>query len=378
MHRQITLVCATTFAVVILTACERTVALDDVYDTELERFAVETVAEDLENPWSLAFLPDGRMLVTERPGRLRVIETDGEVGQPLAGLPDIVEIGQGGLLDVALDPKFEDNKQIYLSYSGRQDGVLSTHVARAELAEASIENVDVIFQAKIEGSGGRHFGSRLVFDAADSLLITHGDRGSRENGQNRQTHAGAILRVATDGSVPDDNPFVRRSDTLPEIYTLGHRNPQGMTVHPGTGAIWSHEHGPRGGDEVNIIDAGANYGWPVASHGSEYVSGRPVSDTVSRPGMADPVWVWIPSIAPSGMTFYSADQFPAWEGDLFVGALAGAALVRLDVDGETVLSEERMLEGDLGRIRDVRQGPDGLLYLLVDDAEGGVYRLVPA
>lgn len=346
--------------------------------SEQADFLVQEVATGLENPWSLAFLPDGRMLVTERPGRLRLISSDGELSAPLTGLPEIADEGQGGLLDVILDPEFETNNRLYLSYSARTDDSFSTHVATALLRDSQLSEVEEIFKAAVDARGGRHFGSRLAFDQQGHLLITHGDRGDRHLAQDRQSHAGSVIRIATDGTVPADNPYAGQTSTLPTLYTLGHRNPQGMAIHPETGQIWTHEHGPRGGDEINILVPGANYGWPIVSQGAEYASGRPVSDTTSSPGLIDPIHVWIPSVAPSGMAFYTGSLFSDWQGDLFVGALADQSLVRLELDGSTISHEERLLSGDVGRIRDVRQGPDDALYLLIDDADGSLLRLMPA
>jgi len=341
-------------------------------------FAVERVAGGLEHPWGLAFLPDGRMLVTERPGRLRIVEADGSVVEdPVAGVPTAFARGQGGLLDIALDPDFADNRRVYLSYSALTDEGASTHVSRGRLEDGSLEDVEVIFASNGTSTTGRHFGSRLVFDDEGHLYITHGDRGVRANGQDPSNHAGATLRINPDGSVPEDNPFLDRDGYMPELFTIGNRNAQGMAIHPETGRIWQHEHGPRGGDELNIIEAGANYGWPEVSLGAEYTTGRPVAPD-SKPGMVDPIHHWTPSIAPSGMAFYTGDVFPEWRGDLFVGALAFRLLARLELDGEAVTHEERLLEDTLGRIRDVAQGPDGRLYLLTDESDGGIYRLVPA
>lgn len=362
-----------------LTACEgqsgSASSSDQVWKSEQANFRVETVAKGLENPWSLAFLPDGRMLITERPGRLRLVDASGEYSEPLAGLPNVAASGQGGLLDVVLDPDFAGNRTIYLSYSASGPGSYSTNVASARLVNDRLSDVRVIFEAGIDASGGRHFGSRLAFDETGNLLITHGDRGDRDLAQKPGSYAGKVIRIDRYGRVPSDNPFADGTETLPTVFSLGHRNPQGLAIHPQTGDIWAHEHGPRGGDEVNILHAGANYGWPLASHGAEYISGRPVSDDRSLPGMVDPVHVWIPSIAPSGMAFYTGDVFEAWQGDLFVGALAGQSLVRLEIENSRVVGEERLLEGEYGRIRDVRQGPDGSIYLLIDDDDGSILRL---
>ncbi len=341
-------------------------------------FSVEKVTPGLEHPWGMAFLPDGRMLVTERPGRLRLILADGRLDPtPLAGVPTAFARGQGGLLDVALHPEFQENRLVYLSFSRLDGRGAVTAVARGVLGDGGLERTEVIFSSNGRTAHTRHFGSRLAFDEAGRLWVTHGDRGERDLAQDPGSHAGSVLRLTEEGGVPADNPFLGKPGAVPEIYSMGHRNPQGLAIHPETGRVWIHEHGPRGGDEVNIIEAGANYGWPVVSLGREYASGRPVGVT-GAPGMTPPIHVWDPSIAPSGMTFYEGDAFPAWRGDLFVGALAHRLLARLELEDERVVHEERLLEGELGRIRDVAVGPDGFLYLLTDEADGGLFRLVPA
>ncbi len=350
----------------------------DTVKSDEHAFRVVKVVEGLEHPWGLAFLPDGRMLVTERPGRLRVI-TDGKLEpQAVAGLPQIAQHGQGGLLDVALHPNFAQNGLVYLSYAARGGDGVGTEVARGKLAGGRLENVEVIFRQHPKGSGGNHFGSRLVFDHAGFLYITLGERGEQERAQRPDDHAGSVIRLHDDGRVPADNPFVGRPGWKPEKYTLGHRNIQGAAFHPQTGALWTHEHGPQGGDEVNVIRAGANYGWPVITYGANYDTGTKIGEGTAKPGMAQPLYYWVPSIAPSGMAFYSGDKFPRWRGDLFVGALKDQMLVRLRLDGEKVTREERLLKGRLGRIRDVRVGPDGCIYLLTDERNGVLARLEPA
>jgi aldose sugar dehydrogenase len=354
-------------------------AAAQVVKTDEESFRVVTVVERLEHPWGLAFLPDGRMLVTERAGRLRIVGRDGKlVSQPVAGLPKIEEYGQGGLLDVALHPRFAENGLVYLSFAERGDGGYGTAVLRGRLADGTLENVEVIYRQQPKSRGGRHFGSRLVFDRAGFLYVTQGDRGEQERAQVPGDLAGKVVRLHDDGRVPKDNPFVARAGVRPEIFTLGNRNVQGAALHPVTGELWTHEHGPQGGDEVNVLRAGANYGWPVITYGVNYGIGTKIGEGTSKPGLAQPVRYWVPSIAPSGMAFYTGDRFTRWKGDLFVGALRDQLLVRLRLDGERVVKEERMLQGTLGRIRDVRQGPDGYLYLLVDSSSGAIVRLEPA
>lgn len=342
-------------------------------------FRVVKLVEGLEYPWGLAFLPDGRMLVTERPGRLRIIGKDGALEpKPVAGLPQIAAYGQGGLLDVALHPRFGENNLVYLSYAARGEGGVGTEVARGRLSGNQLEDVQVVFRQQPKGSTGRHFGSRLVFDRQGYLYITLGDRGEQARAQKPDDHAGSVIRLHDDGRVPQDNPFVGKPGWKPEKFTLGNRNMQGAALHPQTGILWTHEHGPQGGDEVNVIRPGANYGWPVITHGVEYVIGTRIGEGTQKAGMAQPLYYWVPSIAPSGMAFYTGDRFPRWRGDLFVGALRDEMLVRLKLDGEKVVKEERMLKSALGRIRDVRNGPDGYLYLLTDESRGVLARLEPA
>ena len=358
-------------------------AAGQVVKTEEESFRVVTVTERLEHPWGLAFLPDGRMLVTERAGRLRIVGRDGKLApQPVGGLPKIEEYGQGGLLDVALHPRFAENGLVYLSFADRGDGGYGTAVLRGRLAgpieNARLENVEVIYRQMPKSRGGRHFGSRLVFDRAGFLYITQGDRGEQERAQKLDDLAAKVVRLHDDGRIPQDNPFAGKAGARPEIFTVGNRNVQGAALHPATGELWSHEHGPQGGDEVNVLRAGVNYGWPVITYGANYGTGTKIGEGTSKPGLAQPVHYWVPSIAPSGMAFYTGDRFPRWKGDLFVGALRDQLLVRLKLDGEKVVKEERMLQGTVGRIRDVRQGPDGFLYLLVDSSSGAIVRLEPA
>jgi len=340
---------------------------------------VETVARGLEYPWALAFLPDGRMLVTERPGRLRIVGRDGRVSEPLAGVPEVQARGQGGLLDVALDPRFADNRLVYLSYAEPgADGTAGTAVARGRLGQGRLEDVRVIYQQQPKVRSSLHFGSRLVFARDGTLFVTQGDRGAyRDGAQDLSVGMGKIVRIKPDGSVPRDNPFVGRGGARPEIWSYGHRNVQSAALHPRTGQLWTVEHGARGGDELNRPEAGKNYGWPVITYGIDY-SGARIGEGTAKPGMEQPVYYWDPVIAPSGMTFYTGDAFPDWKGSLFIGSLDQGLLVRLTLKDGRVAREERYL-ADLGeRIRDVRQGPDGLLYLLTDSGDGRVLRVLPA
>ncbi len=353
-------------------------SLPQVVKTREHDLRIVPVVSGLDHPWSMAFLPDGRMLVTERPGRLRIVDQGRLVKGPVSGLPPIEERGQGGLLDVALHPRFAENGLVYLSYAGPGPGGVGTEVARGKLVGRRLENVEILFRMEPKSGARQHFGSRLVFDRQGYLYITLGDRGEMERAQRPGDHAGSVIRLHDDGRVPADNPFVGQKGWKPEKYTLGHRNMQGAALHPRTGELWTHEHGPQGGDEINVIRAGVNYGWPVITYGVNYVTGTKIGEGNRKPGMAQPVHYWTPSIAPSGMAFYTGDAFPRWRGDLFVGALRDEMVVRLRLDGERVVVEERFLKGVLGRIRDVRQGPDGFLYLLTDEDDGALVRLEPA
>ena len=339
---------------------------------------VKTVASGLVHPWGLAFLPDGQMLVTERPGRIRIVTSDGVLSSPLKGVPKPYVSGQAGLLDVALDHDFAANRTLYLCYSADSGG--NAAVARARLNEndTALDDVKVIFRQI--GPGGRaNHGCRIAQSARDGdLYVTLGDHfGPREEAQNLRVDNGKLVRIAPDGSVPSNNPFVGHDDARPEIWSYGHRNGQGLAFNPATGDLWEIEHGPRGGDEVNIIGKGKNYGWPVIGYGIDY-NGAKIHESTSKPGMEQPIKYWVPSIAPSGMAFYTGTLFPAWQGSLFTGALAGKMLVRLSLKGDAVTGEERLLHNLNERIRDVRQGPDGALWLLTDNAAGRILRVSPA
>jgi glucose/arabinose dehydrogenase len=348
-----------------------------VFQSDRHAFRVVVLVEGLEHPWGLAFLPDGRLLVTERPGRLRVIVNGRLDPQPIGGLPAIAAYGQGGLLDVALHPRYAETGWVYLSYAAPGEGGAGTEVLRGRLRSRQLADVQVIFRLEPKSGARQHFGSRLVFDRAGYLYVTLGDRGDRDRAQRLDDHGGKIVRLHDDGRVPDDNPFRGRPGARPEVFSFGNRNVQGAALHPVTGALWTHEHGPQGGDEVNVIRAGQNYGWPVITFGREYGTGLRIGEGTSRPDVAAPLHVWVPSIAPSGMAFYDGDRFPRWRGSLFVGALVDRSLVRLELDGERVVREERLLQGTLGRIRDVRSGPDGYLYVLTDASQGVLARLEP-
>jgi glucose/arabinose dehydrogenase len=347
--------------------------------TEKAELVVETVARGLDHPWGLAFLPDGRMLVTERPGRLRIVSANGQLSQPLPGLPKVHARGQGGLLDVLIDPAFAENRVIYLSYAeDRGGGRAGTTVARGRLnaAGTGLDGLEAIFRQEPSYTGSNHWGSRLVLDRAGALFVTLGDRFDlRDEAQDPSNHLGKIVRIARQGGAADGNP--NKSGWAPEVWSIGHRNIQGAALHPQTGELWTAEHGARGGDEVNIARKGLNYGWPVISYGVHY-SGAKIGVGTKKEGMEQPVFYWDPSIAPSGVAFYTGDKFPAWRGSVLVGALAAALVSRLELDGDKVVREERILRELRERIRDVRQGPDGFIYLLTDSSEGRILRLRPA
>jgi glucose/arabinose dehydrogenase len=359
----------------LLVGCAGTAAQTVVSDEHA--FRVVAVAGPFHHPWSVAFLPDGRMLVTERIGRMRIVRDGRLEAEPVTGLLPVVQHGQGGLMDVALHPDFARNRLVYWSFAARGADGIGTEVARARLVGNRLEGAEVIFRQSPKGTTGRHFGSRIVFDRAGFLYITLGDRGEMERAQKPDDHAGSVIRLHDDGRVPADNPFVGRPGWKPEKYTLGNRNIQGAALHPVTGLLWTHEHGPQGGDEINVIRAGVNYGWPVITYGVNYVTGTKIGEGTHKPGMAQPLHVWTRTVAPSGMAFYTGERFPRWKGDLFVGSLRERSLLRLTLDGEKVVREERLLAGVLGRIRDVRIGPDGFLYLLADEPDSMLVRLEP-
>ncbi|AYC33746.1 PQQ-dependent sugar dehydrogenase [Pseudomonas cavernae] len=351
------------------------------HPSELGRVTSEVVASGLEHPWALAFLPGGGdMLVSERPGRLRIVRADGGLSKPLAGVPQVYAKGQGGLLDVALSPGFATDRLVYLTYAegGGDQGLAGTTVGRGRLADdaSRLEGFQVIFRQQPKLSSGIHFGSRLVFDRSGHLFIALGENNQRPTAQDLDKLQGKVVRIFPNGRVPDDNPFVGRPGARPEIWSYGHRNQQGAALNPWTGLLWTHEHGPRGGDEVNIPQAGKNYGWPLATHGINY-SLLPIPEAKGKtvPGTEPPLYVWEKSPAISGMAFYDGDRFPAWRHSLFIGALVEQELIRLQLDGDRVVHEERLLEGLDVRIREVRQGPDGYLYLLTDERDGELLRV---
>jgi len=361
-----------------LAAVLPTPATAQTVKSEKHEFRIVTLVRGLQNPWSIAFLTDGRMLVTEREGRLRIVSKDFRLDpKPVEGLPEIVASGQGGLFDVVLHPQYDKNGWIYWAYNAPGPGGWGTAMARGKLQGYRMTAVQVLFSMEPKTRGGQHFGGRIVFDNKGFVYLTLGDRGDKPRAQKLDDHAGSVIRLHDDGRVPADNPYLNRPGAKPEKFTLGNRNMQGAALHPQTGELWTHEHGPQGGDEINVMRAGRNYGWPVITYGVNYGIGTRIGEGNAKPGMEQPLHVWVPSIAPSGMAFYSGDKFANWKGNLLVGALRDEMLVRLELNGEKVVREERLIKGQIGRIRDVRVGPDGFVYLLTDEREGTVVRLEP-
>lgn len=383
MSRQLSLRVATATALFVPAAYLS--AQGTVYKSAEHDYRVVTVVDGLVNPWSMSFLPNNDMLVTERPGRLRVIRAGKLVEKPVSGVPAVAASGQGGLLDVALHPQFAQNRFVYLTYAKPVTGGATTALHRARLdGDALVDGKD-IFVADTKGRPG-HFGSRIAFDKGGHVFISVGERQAPPEGdltkhpaQDLTNHHGKIIRLMDDGRVPTDNPFVNQAGAKPEIYSYGHRNPQGLLVHPVTGDIWETEHGPQGGDELNVIQPGKNYGWPVVGFGVNYGAGKAIHAATMMQGMENPKNVWVPSIATSGLLLYTGDKFPAWKNSLFVGGMAGTRLVRVTIDGAKPEVADNLVR-DKGRIRDVRQGPDGLIYLAIDSSEGkptAIVRLEP-
>lgn len=368
----------TTLAVILVTGLAHSKTIDS--KTASSPLRVTQITDGLNNPWGMAFLPDGRILVTERNGNMRIVDNDGKKSPALTGLPDIVSRGQGGLLDVVLAPDFATSQRIYFSYSepDEKGKANSTAVAYATLEEGKLTEVTRVFsqQPKVESTA--HFGSRLVFDNDGTLFITLGDRYSgMQDAQTLDNHLGKVVRINADGSIPSDNPFVNTPNALPEIWSYGHRNMQGAALNPITGKLWTGEHGPQGGDELNIDEAGKNYGWPIITYGENYGGGK-IGIGTHKKGMEQPRYKWVPSLATAGFIFYTGDQFPQWKNNLFMTSLKAQTLVRLTLDGDQIINEERLLTTEIGeRLRHIVQGPDGYIYLLSDESNGKIYRLTP-
>ena len=346
------------------------------FSSQYQTFTLRPIVTGLEHPWAVAFLPDDRLLVSERPGRLNLIE-DGEI-TPVAGVPDDLHAtNQGGLLDVVLHPEYEDNGWVYITYSKGDSGATTTALMRGRIDGEALVDVEELFVQDRKSEPGRHYGSRLAFMPDGTLLMSIGDRGAEPpRAQDTRDHAGTLVRLNDDGSVPDDNPFVGDDDYLPEIYSYGHRNIQGLIVHPETGEIWATEHGPRGGDELNLVEAGKNYGWPAVTLGRDYrTEGTFNGAERSREGMVDPVIDWTPEIAPSGLAYVPGETFDHWAGNLLAGGLRSRQIRRVVFEDGEVVHEEELIRDEIGRIRDVRMGPDGFVYVATDEADGGVYRL---
>lgn len=354
----------------------------EITSSQKEKFRTEIIVRGLTNPWALAFLPEGRLLVTERPGKMSVYGADGKLVGAVSGVPEVAAVGQGGLLDVVLAPDFEKTRRIYFSFAEpRADKKNGTAVASATLMDEKtkprLSDVKIIFRQEPAYGGGFHFGSRIAIARDGNLFVTLGERNQKSPAQDLNEHLGKVVRISPDGSVPKDNPFIGKSGARPEIWSYGHRNPQAAAINPQSGKLWVVEHGARGGDEINVPEAGKNYGWPIITYGRDY-SGLRIGEGTEKPGLEQPIHYWDPSIAPSGMAFYTGDAFPGWKGSLFVGALVLQHLNRLELDGEKIVREERLLENMRERIRDVRQAPDGSLWLVTDSRDGKVIKLSPA
>ncbi|WP_325984693.1 PQQ-dependent sugar dehydrogenase [Pseudomonas protegens] len=376
-----TLIATLCSSVLLSNAVPAMAATPQAFPSEQGTLNLTPVAAGLDHPWALAFLPDRQgILVTERPGNLRLVGADGKLSAPLSGVPKVWAKGQGGLLDVALSPDFKQDRMVYLSYAegGGEGGTAGTAVGRGRLSDdlSGLKDFQVIFRQEPKLSTGNHFGSRLVFDRDGYLFVTLGENNDRPTAQDLDKLQGKIVRLYPDGRVPDDNPFVGQAGVRPEIWSYGHRNPQGAALNPWSGTLWENEHGPKGGDEINIIERGKNYGWPLATHGINY-SGQPIPEALGQtaPGTVAPHHVWEKSPGISGMAFYDSDRFTPWQHNVFIGALASQELIRLQFNGDRVEHEERLLGGLKARIRDVRQGPDGYLYILTDEDQGTLYKV---
>lgn len=384
MKTPVGLVTAALTAAILLTAtlviATGTRGEETEFPSSAGALAVRTFARGLVNPWSLALLPDGRMLVTERPGRIRIVSAEGQLSPPLKGVPDVWASGQGGLLDIAIDKSYAQNKTIYFCFAERTSGGGRTAIARAKLNDGGgrLDETKIIFRQEGPLSSGNHYGCRIAQADDGNLFVTLGDHYAHRNqAQDLGNHLGKVIRITPDGSAAAGNPFIGRTGAKPEIWSYGHRNGQGLAINPASGEVWEAEHGPRGGDEINVIGKGKNYGWPVIGFGIDY-SGAKIHEGTAKDGMEQPAKYWVPSISPSGMLFYTGKLFPKWSGSLFTGALSGSMLVRLSLNGNSVASEERLLQNLHERIRDVRQGTDGALWLLTDSSNGRILRVTPA
>lgn len=347
---------------------------DNVITSDNFTYSIDTIADNLQNPWGLTFLPNNDLFVTERSGEIRIIRDNQLLDQKITGVPEVYAKGQGGLFEIKLHPDYESNGWLYISYAATGEGGGNTAIMRARLDGFNLVDKEVIFQALPFRTDGRHFGGHMEFNDEGYLFLSVGERGNRINAQTLSNQSGKIIRLRDDGSIPTDNPFINDNNASPEIFTYGNRNPQGMVIHPATGEIWTHEHGPMGGDEINIIRAGNNYGWPEVTYGKNY-DGTTITDVTTREDVAPPLHYWIPSIAPCGMEFVTSDRYPAWNGNLLVGSLKFRYVARIELDGEMVISEEKIIE-NLGRIRSIAQGPDGLIYVSME-SPGMVVRLMP-
>ena len=350
---------------------------EKIYTSDKHSYSIETVVDDLQYPWAVEFITNKKILITERPGRLRIYD-NGKLSAPIKGLPSIKAERQGGLLDVALDPNFSKNKILFISYSSGNMVGIGTEVASAKLVNNELKDVKVLFRALPKSKGGLHFGSRLLLTSDNRLYITLGDRGEMDRAQDINDHAGSLIRINKDGTIPENNPFTQNSNAKPEIYTFGNRNMQGIALDPTTNEVWTIEHGPQGGDELNLMKPGVNFGWPVITYGVNYGIGTKIGEGTHKTGMSQPVYYWTPSIATSSLLFYSGEKFPNWKGNAFVSSLKFGQLARLEMADNKVISEERLVNGAVGRIREVKEGPDGFLYILIDDANGKLLRLKPS
>ncbi|MEM9331894.1 MAG: PQQ-dependent sugar dehydrogenase [Pseudomonadota bacterium] len=369
---------------IVFTLIASTLAMgaEQVFTTEKGQVKVEKVVSGIDTPWAMAMLPSGQLLITERDGNMILVDPGSpNEKQTVKGLPKIKAFGQGGLLDVVLDPQFDSNNTIYFTFSHPDFwGNVGTAIASATLNTSGsprLEDVNILFTMENKNGSGFHFGSRIVPDLKGNLYFTIGDRGAQDRAQDPFDAAGSVMRIRTDGSIPSDNPHADGKDALPQTWSIGHRNPQGATLNDENGELWTLAHGAKGGDEINIPEAGKNYGWPVISYGRHYSGGK-IGVGTSAPGMEQPIYYWDPSIAPSGMDFYQGDAIPQWKGDLFVGSLKFQTFVRLEVEGNDIVHEERLFTEEYGRVRDVRAFPDGALWFLIDDSDGAVYRITAA